>query len=71
METTLFKHAIELGAQPLNDLTDKVTHLLAVEPGSAKYKASCNARPLIVSELVEAVCAGASYPRHAPFLDNG
>ena len=30
--------AIELGAQPLNDLTDKVTHLLATEPGSAKYK---------------------------------
>ncbi|KAI0688222.1 hypothetical protein BC835DRAFT_1373595 [Cytidiella melzeri] len=34
----LFKQAIELGAQPLNDLTDKVTHLLALEPGSAKYK---------------------------------
>lgn len=37
-ETTLFKQAIELGAQPLNDLTDKVTHLIALEPGSAKYK---------------------------------
>ncbi|KAI0084130.1 hypothetical protein BDY19DRAFT_973992 [Irpex rosettiformis] len=34
----LFKQAIELGAQPLNDLTDRVTHLLAREPGSAKYK---------------------------------
>lgn len=37
-QTTLFKQAIELGAQPYSDLTDKVTHLLAVEPGSAKYK---------------------------------
>jgi DNA replication regulator DPB11 len=37
---SLFKCAIELGAQPLNDLTDKVTHLLAVQPGSAKYKVS-------------------------------
>ena len=37
-QTTIFKQAIELGAQPLHDLTDKVTHLLALEPGSAKYK---------------------------------
>ena len=37
-KTTIFKQAFELGAQPLSDLTDKVTHLLAVEPGSAKYK---------------------------------
>ncbi|KAJ3556973.1 hypothetical protein NM688_g1730 [Phlebia brevispora] len=37
-KTTIFKQAIELGAQPLSDLTDKVTHVLAVEPGSAKYK---------------------------------
>ncbi|KAI0791154.1 hypothetical protein C8Q75DRAFT_850798 [Abortiporus biennis] len=37
-KTTIFKQAIELGAQSLQDLTDRVTHLLAVEPGSAKYK---------------------------------
>lgn len=37
---SLFKRAIELGAQPLNDLTDIVTHLLAIEPGSEKYKVS-------------------------------
>ncbi|GJE85651.1 BRCT domain-containing protein [Phanerochaete sordida] len=43
-KTTLFKQAIELGAQPLNDLTDKVTHLLATEPGSAKYKCALECR---------------------------
>ncbi|KAK7678565.1 hypothetical protein QCA50_018437 [Cerrena zonata] len=37
-KTTLFKQAIELGAQPISDLTDRVTHLIAEEPGSAKYK---------------------------------
>lgn len=37
-KTTIFKQAIELGAQPLHNLTDKVTHLLALEPGSPKYK---------------------------------
>ncbi|KZT06146.1 uncharacterized protein LAESUDRAFT_701065 [Laetiporus sulphureus 93-53] len=37
-KTTLFKMAIELGATSSNDLTDKVTHLLALEPGSAKYR---------------------------------
>ena len=39
-QMSLFKRAIELGAQPFNDLTDRVTHLLALEPGSAKYKVS-------------------------------
>ncbi|KAI0079135.1 hypothetical protein K474DRAFT_1696562, partial [Panus rudis PR-1116 ss-1] len=37
-KTTLYKQAIELGAQSLSDLTDRVTHLIAEEPGSAKYK---------------------------------
>ncbi|EED85970.1 predicted protein [Postia placenta Mad-698-R] len=37
-KTTLFKQALELGAVCLSDLTDRVTHLLAVEPGSAKYR---------------------------------
>lgn len=39
-QTTIFKQAIELGAQSFNDLTDKVTHVLATEPGSAKYTVS-------------------------------
>ncbi|PCH42583.1 hypothetical protein WOLCODRAFT_137970 [Wolfiporia cocos MD-104 SS10] len=43
-KTTLFKQAIELGAQPYNDLTDKVTHLIAAEPGSAKYKCALENR---------------------------
>ncbi|KAH8094535.1 hypothetical protein BXZ70DRAFT_1072697 [Cristinia sonorae] len=37
-KTTLFKQAIELGAQSLSDLTDRVTHVIAEVPGSAKYK---------------------------------
>ncbi|EIN03978.1 hypothetical protein PUNSTDRAFT_93421 [Punctularia strigosozonata HHB-11173 SS5] len=37
-KATLYKQAIELGAHSISDLTDQVTHLLAVEPGSAKYK---------------------------------
>ncbi|GBE88429.1 hypothetical protein SCP_1302440 [Sparassis crispa] len=37
-KTSLFKQAIELGATCIPDLTDKVTHLLAEEPGSAKYR---------------------------------
>ncbi|EKM57882.1 uncharacterized protein PHACADRAFT_26455 [Phanerochaete carnosa HHB-10118-sp] len=43
-KTTLFKQAIELGAQPLSDLTDKVTHLLALESGSAKHKCALERR---------------------------
>ena len=34
----LFKEAVELGATALNDFTDMVTHLIAEEPGSAKYR---------------------------------
>ncbi|TCD70891.1 hypothetical protein EIP91_001199 [Steccherinum ochraceum] len=37
-KTTIFKQAIELGALSSSDLTDKVTHVIAEEPGSAKYK---------------------------------
>ncbi|KAH9930122.1 uncharacterized protein B0H18DRAFT_162219 [Fomitopsis serialis] len=37
-KTTLFKQALELGALATGDLTDRVTHLLAAEPGSAKYR---------------------------------
>ena len=45
IQTTLFKQAIELGATALNDLTDKVSHLLAVEPGSAKFKVRVHVPP--------------------------
>lgn len=44
LQTTLFKQAIELGAQPLHDLTDRVTHLIALEPGSEKYKVRVTTR---------------------------
>ncbi|EMD33540.1 hypothetical protein CERSUDRAFT_160532 [Gelatoporia subvermispora B] len=37
-KTTLFKQAIELGAQYDSDLRDNITHLVAEVPGSAKYK---------------------------------
>ncbi|KAH9902436.1 hypothetical protein C8Q73DRAFT_3906 [Cubamyces lactineus] len=37
-KTSLFKLALELGAQSVSDLTDKVTHLIATEAGSAKYR---------------------------------
>lgn len=43
-QTSLFKQALELGAMPLPDLTDKVTHLLATECGSAKYKVRAHTR---------------------------
>ncbi|TFK21460.1 hypothetical protein FA15DRAFT_672523 [Coprinopsis marcescibilis] len=36
-KTTLFKQALELGAISVPALTDRVTHLIATEPGSAKY----------------------------------
>ena len=36
-KTSLFKQAIELGAQSISDLTDKVTHVIAERPGSDKY----------------------------------
>jgi len=41
---TLFKQALELGASSFTDLTDKVTHLIALEPGSAKYKCALENR---------------------------
>lgn len=47
-KTAIFKQAIELGAQSLSDLTDRVTHLIALEPGSAKYK---------VSQVISSVCS--------------
>ncbi|TFK81684.1 hypothetical protein K466DRAFT_666976 [Polyporus arcularius HHB13444] len=37
-KTSLFKLALELGAQCLSDLTDRVTHLIAEEAGSPKYR---------------------------------
>ncbi|OBZ72552.1 hypothetical protein A0H81_07422 [Grifola frondosa] len=40
----LFKLALELGAQSVNDLTDRVTHVIAKEPGSAKYKCALENR---------------------------
>ncbi|TBU46920.1 PITH domain-containing protein [Dichomitus squalens] len=43
-KTSLFKLALELGAQSLNDFTDRVTHLIAEEPGSAKYKCALENR---------------------------
>ncbi|KAI0648707.1 hypothetical protein C8Q79DRAFT_1007282 [Trametes meyenii] len=43
-KTSLFKLALELGAQTLNDLTDKVTHLVAEEAGSAKYRCALGNR---------------------------
>ena len=36
--------AIELGAQSLNDFTDRVTHLIAETPGSAKYRVRLSPR---------------------------
>ena len=40
LQTTLFQNALELGALATGDLTDKVTHLVAKGPGSAKYRVS-------------------------------
>ncbi|KIK82227.1 hypothetical protein PAXRUDRAFT_832338 [Paxillus rubicundulus Ve08.2h10] len=36
-KSTLFKMAFELGATSTSDFTDRVTHLIATEHGSAKY----------------------------------
>ena len=38
-QTTLFKIALELGAEHRKDLTADTTHLIADEHGSAKYNA--------------------------------
>ncbi|OCH94853.1 hypothetical protein OBBRIDRAFT_884411 [Obba rivulosa] len=43
-KTTLFKQAIELGAQYDSDLRDNITHLIAEAPGSAKYKCALENR---------------------------
>ena len=37
LQPTLFKQAVELGATATTALTDKVTHLVAVDHGGAKY----------------------------------
>jgi hypothetical protein len=39
-QPTLFKQAVELGATSLDVFTDRVTHLIAVGHGGAKYKVS-------------------------------
>lgn len=36
-QVNVFQHAVHLGAQTSSDLTDRVTHLIAEAPGSAKY----------------------------------
>ena len=57
-QTSLFKQALELGAMPLPDLTDKVTHLLATECGSAKYKVRVRVRvPGMDSRWIDVQCA--------------
>lgn len=38
-QVELFKKALELGASSASNFTDMVTHLIAEEPGTAKYKA--------------------------------
>ncbi|KAI0667909.1 hypothetical protein C8Q78DRAFT_1195697 [Trametes maxima] len=43
-KTSLFKLALELGAQTLSDLTDRVTHLIAEEAGSPKYRCALENR---------------------------
>ncbi|KAI0695513.1 hypothetical protein C8T65DRAFT_698690 [Cerioporus squamosus] len=43
-KTSLFKLAIELGAQCVSDLTDRVTHLIAEEAGSPKYRCALENR---------------------------
>ncbi|KAI9064973.1 hypothetical protein FKP32DRAFT_1712505 [Trametes sanguinea] len=43
-KTSLFKLAVELGAGTVSDLTDRVTHLIAEEPGSAKYRCALENR---------------------------
>jgi len=39
LQTTLFKIALELGAEHRKDLTVDTTHLIADEHGGAKYHA--------------------------------
>ncbi|KAI1784898.1 hypothetical protein LXA43DRAFT_1186179 [Ganoderma leucocontextum] len=46
--TSLFKLALELGAQSVSDFTDRVTHLIAEEPGSPKYRFALNSRIAIM-----------------------
>ncbi|TFY52675.1 hypothetical protein EVJ58_g9881 [Rhodofomes roseus] len=52
-KTTLFKQALELGALATGDLTDRVTHLVAVDPGSAKYRCALENRiPIMRSSWI-------------------
>ncbi|KAI0725684.1 hypothetical protein C8Q72DRAFT_577757 [Fomitopsis betulina] len=52
-KTTLFKDALELGALAIGDLTDKVTHLIADGPGSAKYRCALENRiPIMHSNWI-------------------
>ncbi|KAF8512497.1 hypothetical protein JB92DRAFT_2928157 [Gautieria morchelliformis] len=51
---TLFSRAQELGAVRSNDFTDKVTHLIADAPGSAKYKCAVERNlPILKATWVE------------------
>ncbi|KAI0750029.1 hypothetical protein C8Q80DRAFT_1102390 [Daedaleopsis nitida] len=43
-KTSLFKLALELGAQSVTNLTDQVTHLVSEGPGSPKYKCALEHR---------------------------
>ncbi|EPS93530.1 hypothetical protein FOMPIDRAFT_101949 [Fomitopsis schrenkii] len=53
-KTSLFKDALELGALVIGDLTDKVTHLIADEPGSAKYRCALENRiPIMHSDWIQ------------------
>lgn len=40
IQPTIFKQAVELGATTTSAFTDRVTHLVAVDHGGAKYQAS-------------------------------
>ncbi|KDQ59126.1 hypothetical protein JAAARDRAFT_206090 [Jaapia argillacea MUCL 33604] len=57
-KTTLFKQALELGAMSTQDFTDRVTHLIALEHGGAKYKCALERKipimkPSFVNESYE------------------
>jgi len=56
LQPTLFKQAVELGATCTPAFTDRVTHLVAVDHGGAKYMV-CNLRTFSALSQCTPVCA--------------
>ena len=57
LQPTLFKQAVELGTTCTPAFTDRVTYLVAIDHGGAKYMA-CNLSTFSALSQCTPVCAG-------------